>query len=118
MRATLLSLSALALSGCASLGALHGDYQCGHSGDASWRNTRPPPDADTYRALARAALERQAPRGREFWFSRADGAVKYCIMPTWPGRTACDGPNGIAWTFEQTENGLQTSAPDERVCVL
>ncbi len=118
--ALFLAVASLGLSGCASLGAMHADYHCGHDGDTSWRVTPPPAEAALYREAARASHDPSLARveGREFWFARA-GALKFCIVDTGPENPDCRGvPRGVSWVFEQTDDGPRAGPADYAVCLL
>jgi len=100
-----------------------GDY-CAYSAEEArgWRLTEAPADADAYRSLADAREDYgEIPDGsREFWFARADGAMKYCLTNLQRAgrhREWCDPKQAVWWEFRRTEAGLVHDGAKFRVCL-
>lgn len=112
----------MALQGCASveaaMAAKAGRF-CGNDRqDAArgWRAVAPPPEAEAYRQRAAADPEFSSapPRGDEYWYEAADGAVKYCITDLQLGCAR----DGVWWVFTQAADGAETTGADMQVCLL
>ena len=98
-----------------------GDY-CAYGTEEAraWRLTEAPEDADAFRALAASEGENAPEGSREFWFARADGAIKYCLtnLQRAGGRHDwCNPKRALWWEFRRTEAGLAHDGAKYRVCL-
>lgn len=108
---------AVTVSSCASISAPHIAYNCGNREGGPWTRIEAPASSELYLQRVRADRRPGAPPGgAEYWFSRPDGAVKYCLLREYRG--ACSAPGGSWWTFTQSENGPVTSGQESGICVL